>query len=322
MRNLINKRKKFLSKARHAVDEKYRYTKDMFKAHEILFEYSQLIENTPIKKIEIDSNRVIFTIHNAGKDILMCCDARDVNSMPLSCINFAAYDEAEEMDMALRLIKPKDVVFDIGSNIGWYAINILLQKKDAEVYCFEPIKSSFSCSIENFRLNNLKTDKIYNFGLSDENKKIKFYFDIECAMASSMSNLRKNKATVTQKCEVRKMDDFVLKLPSFGKLDFIKCDVEGAEFLVFRGGLETIKKFKPIIFTEMLRKWSKKFDYHPDDIIKLFRSVGYECFVTHGKKLRKFGWVGDKTKEKNYLFLHSIKHKQIIKKLTIKKQSV
>ena len=28
----------------------------------------------------------------------------------------------------------------------------------------------------------------------------------------------------------------------------------------------------------MLRKWSKKFNYHPDEIILLFKKFGYECF--------------------------------------------
>jgi len=316
MKNPEYRRKKFLAGIRHTVAEKYRYTKDMFEGHKMLFEYTHLIKYTPVKKIEISGDRVVFTIHNSGKDILMRCDERDVNSMPLSCINFAAYDEEREMDSVLRLIKPKDVVFDVGSNIGWYAINILLQKKGAVVYCFEPIKSSYYYSIENFKSNNLETDKIHNFGLSDENKKIKFYFDVECAMASSMSNLRESKATMTEVCQVKRMDDFVAKLPSFKKLDFIKCDVEGAELLVFKGGLETIKKFKPIIFTEMLRKWSKKFGYHPDDIIKLFRNFGYECFIIYGKNLKKFSWVDGNTKEKNYLFLHKEKHKKIIKKLT------
>lgn len=315
MKNLEYKRKKYLSKASHSVDEKYRYTKDMFEAHKLLFEYPQLIKNTPVKKVEINGDQVVFTIHNAGKDILMCCDTKDINSMPLSCINFAVYDETEEMEMVMKLIKSKDVVFDVGSNIGWYAINILLARKDTIVYCFEPIKSSYSYLIKNFKLNNLKADKAYNCGLSDENKKVKFYFDIECAMASSMSNLRKNKATMTELRQVKRMDDFVSKLPSFKKLDFIKCDVEGAELLVFRGGLETIKKFQPIIFTEMLRKWSKKFGYHPDDIINLLGSLGYCCYGYVRNKIKRIDCVGPELATTNFFFFHEEKHKKIIQGL-------
>lgn len=38
------------------------------------------------------------------------------------------------------------------------------------------------------------------------------------------------------------------------KIDFIKCDVKGAELLVFKGGIETLKRDRLSIFTEMRRK--------------------------------------------------------------------
>lgn len=316
---LINKRKKFKSKTLHTIDEKYDYIREMFQTHEHLFEYPDLIKGTPVKKIEINKEQVIFTINNNGRDILLCSDPKDANSLPFFCINFSAYDEAKEMKMVMRLLKKGDVVFDIGASVGWYAINILLSKKGVVVYCFEPIKSSYSYLIKNFKLNNLKNDKVYNIGLSDGNKKTKFYFDVECAMASSMADLRESPKTIIEECKVKKLDDFVSKIPSFKKLDFIKCDVEGSELLVFKGGIKTIKKYKPIIFAEMLRKWSKKFNYHPNDIINLLSGVGYECYIFNnppaGGKIKKIKYVDENTIEKNYLFLHKGKHANLAKKL-------
>ena len=62
-----------------------------------------------------------------------------------------------------------------------------------------------------------------------------------------MINLRETNDVVEVDCVVKKLDDV---FPSLGvnKLDFIKCDVEGAEKLVFEGGYETIKKYQPITF--------------------------------------------------------------------------
>lgn len=42
-------------------------------------------------------------------------------------------------------------------------------------------------------------------------------------------------------CKIRRLDDFCTE-QKIDHVDFIKCDVEGAEFFVFRGGLGTIKK--------------------------------------------------------------------------------
>lgn len=215
----------------------------------------------------------------------------------------------------MKILKPKDVVFDIGANTGWYAINILLSRKAAVIYCFEPIKSAYSYLAKNFKLNNLKTDKLYNIGLSDKNEEIKFYFDMEYSMASSMANLRGGQKTITEKCKTRRLDDFISELPSFKKLDFIKCDVEGSELFVFKGGIETIKKYKPVIFSEMLRKWSKKFNYHPNDIINLLSPIGYECYIFGKNKIKKIKLVDENTVETNFLFFHREKHANLAKKL-------
>lgn len=96
------------------------------------------------------------------------------------------------------------------------------------------------------------------------------------------------------------------------KIDFIKCDVEGAELLVYQGGLETIKRDKPIIFTEMLRKWSAKFNYHPNQIIDLIAEIGYDCFTVCDHNLSRFSLMDDTTLETNFFFLHREKHSQQI----------
>jgi len=98
-------------------------------------------------------------------------------------------------------------------------------------------------------------------------------------------------------------------------VDFIKCDVEGAELFVFRGAKETIATYKPIIFTEMLRKWAKKFDYHPNEIISLFNGLGYRCFSIRNGFLSELSYMDDSTVETNFFFLHKEKHMSQLQKL-------
>lgn len=82
------------------------------------------------------------------------------------------------------------------------------------------------------------------------------------------------------------------------------------------GGVDFISKSLPVIFSEMLRKWSAKFGYTPNDIIKLMEEMGYGCFaVTNGAGLRECPVVDESTVETNYFFLHRGKHKNIINKL-------
>ncbi|MEK7658918.1 MAG: FkbM family methyltransferase [Patescibacteria group bacterium] len=311
MANLLQNKKNYLKKG----GDKDKYMKQMFETHKHLFEYPKLIKNSPVKKIEITDEGVIFTVRKGNKSIMVCCDNRDIYSIPLTYLNLSQISASEENEnnMILKIIKPGDVVFDIGANIGWYTLLILYEKKGTSVYSFEPIKSSYEYMVKNLKLNNYTAAKAYCFGFSNQNKKVKFYFDIEVATASSMANLREAGCTIREECQVRRMDDFVPRL-RLKKLDFIKCDVEGSEKLVFEGGIETIKKYKPIIFSEMLRKWSKKFNYHPNDIIGLLHGLDYECYVISKNKIRKFGQVKESTKETMYLFFHKTKHKKIIEK--------
>ena len=67
----------------------------------------------------------------------------------------------------------------------------------------------------------------------------------------------------------------------------------------------------------MLRKWSKKFDYHPNDIIDLLKGAGYSCYAIQENALSLISQVTDDTIETNFLFLDENKerHKNILDKL-------
>ena len=78
--------------------------------------------------------------------------------------------------------------------------------------------------------------------------------------------------------------------------------------LVFQGGLATLDECRPVIFAEMLRKWTAKFGYHPNQIISLLREIGYACFACGSKVPVEFNTVDEQTAETNFLFLHREKH--------------
>lgn len=106
--------------------------------------------------------------------------------------------------------------------------------------------------------------------------------------------------------EVVKLDDYCA---AHGEsVDFIKCDVEGAELLAFKGGEDILQRDKPVVFTEMLRKWCAKYDYHPNDIIAFFSALEYDCYVIRGERLVPTRVVTPETLETNFLFFHRTKH--------------
>jgi hypothetical protein len=68
----------------------------------------------------------------------------------------------------------------------------------------------------------------------------------------------------------------------------------------------------------MLRKWSAKFNYNPNDIIDLLFGLGYRCFTAKADQLVEFFRMDDNTIETNFFFLHSGNHSALIESLALK----
>jgi FkbM family methyltransferase len=289
----------------------------MHEFHKILFDFSENLKDTEIAKIEIEDNNVIFTsrktdLHPGG--VKFYVDVIDKRVTPIDTFNFNQY-ELEDSEMLYKLVDDGDTIFDIGANIGWYSNHLSKKLPNSKIYSFEPIPETYAQIKKNTELNQSNNIILNNIALSDKIQTLTFYYSPTITGASSAANITENENMTKLECQTNTIDKFV-KEKSITKLDFIKCDVEGAEFLVYKGGAETIEKYKPIVFTEMLRKWSAKFNYHPNEIIEFFKQFGYNCYTSHDGKLIPFEKVTEETLETNYFFLHPEKHSTKIKSLS------
>jgi len=310
--SLIELKNKFLKKK----ITKASYIKKIYiKYHDLLFQYSDLITKTDIKKIEISNSNIKITSKKFG--INMVVPKHDHRSAPLECINFNNCEE-NELDVIMKLLPNRGNFIDIGANIGWHSLIIAKNFKQIKVYAFEPIKKTYEFLKQNIELNIIKNITTYNFGFFNKNKKISFYTYKEGSGNSSIKNLSNRENVIRQVAHVKIFDDFAKK--NRLKVDFIKCDVEGAELFVFLGAKKVLSKYKPIVFCEMLRKWSKKFKYHPNEIILIFNKLGYECFkISNYPDKKKFRLnrvvkITNSTKETNFFFMHKEKHSKLVKK--------
>jgi len=282
----------------------------MYGFHATLFDYAEYLRNTDISRIEISDDSVILTTRSAIK---FSCMSRDKRLPPLESLNFGAY-EKQETAFLVKLATNSSTILDIGANIGWYSLAFAKAYPQAIIHSFEPIPHTFSALKKNIGLNGFTNIHAHQFGFSDHNDTLTFFYYPEGSGNASSANLTGSKHTEKIICKVRMMDTFVRE--SKTRIDLVKCDVEGAELFVFRGGMDTIIRDTPIVFSEILRKWSKKFHYDPNEIITLFVKAGYGCFTINDTRLRKFSVMNDETKDTNFLFLHTKKHAGVIKKYT------
>jgi hypothetical protein len=100
-----------------------------------------------------------------------------------------------------------------------------------------------------------------------------------------------------------KLSTFISEFMPNG-VDLIKIDVEGAELLVLESGWGAISKFKPVIFAELLRKWSARFGYKPETLKKKIEDLGYSCFeILPKNKISLIQEIDELTISTNFLFI-------------------
>ncbi|CAB1061935.1 methyltransferase, FkbM family domain protein [Olavius sp. associated proteobacterium Delta 1] len=272
---------------------------------------SEYLKNTDIQTITIEDDFIYMTIK--GSNIKMIIDKDDRRFIPIEILNFHAIDPRERQ-LLFRVANQCRTIFDIGANIGWYTLNFAKLPKVSKVFSFEPIPHTYHYLKKHLEINKIRNVFPFNLGFFDSIGSKTFYWTKNETGSASLENIQERSHINKVDCKVSTLDHFTKDKPD--KIDLIKCDVEGAELFVFKGAMKTITRDKPIIFSEMLRKWSKKFQYHPDDIIKLLTNVGYRCFGYIGNEIEEIHSICPDLETTNFFFFHENEHLDIIRDIT------
>lgn len=158
--------------------------------------------------------------------------------------------------MALDFCKQKRSVIDVGAHIG-ISVNHWASNFNY-VYAFEPLQDHYDCLLRNTsKLENLKT---FCFAAGNFDGTTQGAYR-SLKNSGSFQMLDENYTQPKAENKVRKLVDiYVRKLDSFtfDHVDLIKIDVEGWEYEVIEGAVETIKKHKPVLMIEVLEDHPNK----------------------------------------------------------------
>jgi FkbM family methyltransferase len=190
---------------------------------------------------------------------------------------------------ALKLLKFKNspLMVDVGGNIGQSVLSLYAVFPEAKILSFEPNSAVFA-KLQRLTRKFPRLEVCPN-GVSDETGEAEFFvpsyngniltglasFDYESAKGWLGKNriLRfdpKKLVVSSTLVPLVRLDDLGLAP------DFIKIDVQGLEYRVLAGGLETIRKFRPVIMAETVRPGS--------DVHRVIQPLGYRLmeFDGHG----------------------------------------
>jgi FkbM family methyltransferase len=212
-----------------------------------------------------------------------------------------------ENEYAMKMIscmQGKKSILDIGANAGFYSALAGTLFPNAKVYAFEPIPQTFRALEENLQLNGCANVIATNVALTDEHhleQTATMYFaDIESGSAS-FHNIRERSSAKAVPVTLDTLDRFCEK--NSVRPDFLKIDVEGSELFVLRGGEQTIRNHKPVIFCEILRKWCAKFGHRAGDVVDYICFLGYKMYIIRHSDLVCLTEITEETEDTNFVFL-------------------
>ena len=166
-----------------------------------------------------------------------------------------------------RLLKPGDVVVDVGANVGYYTrITSRIVGKDGVVLAVEPMPSALR--ILELNCADLSNVELLRVALSDREGESTFYVRKRGDASSLLSDSR----AVPIRVKTKTADDLFMDR---ARIDFIKIDVEGFELEVLRGAQKTLGAHKPVVYFEFLDDLATERGFRLRDFETLLAQYGY-----------------------------------------------
>ena len=276
--------------------------------HRLIAEHSAVLAGTNIAALVVEPTGLSATLSNG---LSFALDPDALREAPNIILAQGGY-ESFELALISRLARGAKVIFDIGANIGWYSLHLAQQEPQARVYAFEPVPTTHLRLLANIGRNaaGARVTPVKD-GLSDAPGAFDMFVPATSGSpAASLNDLHPGEGSRRVSCRFTTLDDFVAE-NAIERLDFLKCDVEGAELRVLKGGAKSLSRFRPAVVIELLRKWSAAFGYHPNDVLDLFAAQGYVCYGVSEHALTRGERVTDETRETNYVFLDPARHPSV-----------
>jgi len=180
-----------------------------------------------------------------------------------------------ELFFLKKIIRPGFTCLDIGANLGYYSTFLSrLVGPAGKVMAIEPVPLFQEIWRDNVKASGLANLTMWPYALGGQNTRIRMGTPerdglLHHGMTKIMSSAQDNYAR-TYEVEMKIPDELFINL---NRLDFVKCDVEGYEYEVFRNMQETLRKFKPLIQTELNGTENRQ------QVKDLLTSIGYETYI-------------------------------------------
>lgn len=182
-----------------------------------------------------------------------------------------------------ELIKPGFICVDIGANVGYYSVFLSqFAGKTGHVYSVEPVPLFANIFVKNTGQFALQNITLYQCALGAERKKVKLATPmVEGVFRHGLTKIVEGEGEInslTYEANLEIADELFKPLE---KIDFLKCDVEGFEVILFPMMVATLERCKPMIQMEISTPENR------NKIFSLLEPMGYNIYVLRENKLEQ-----------------------------------
>jgi FkbM family methyltransferase len=183
--------------------------------------------------------------------------------------------DLEDIRIIKKFLKPGHVFIDVGANLGFYSVVASeLVGANGRVIAFEPAGETFqylSRTVAQAAHPNILPKKI---ALSDAERSTKLFHHPDPSRYS-LGDMGMGDYEIVETLPLDQVMDDI----GIDRVDFIKCDVEGLEEMVFKGAQGLLERFHPGIYFEINLDAIQKAGLKSEGAWSLLAGLGYAFFT-------------------------------------------
>lgn len=201
----------------------------------------------------------------------------------------------------LELIPPGGTVLDIGANIGIMTKYLAQRIKNTSVFAFEPIPDNIHTLKRIKKFFGIINVTVMEYALGEENGKVDMVMPIMSSVKMQglshvlHDTIYENNEGQMFSVPLFKLDDVEEIQKSSKPVTGIKIDVENFEYFVLKGGMQILKKYKPVVYCELWDNENRK------KCFRLLEDLGYVVKVLDKSALVRYDKMKHKTQ--NFFFI-------------------
>lgn len=184
-------------------------------------------------------------------------------------------------------IEPGDFAIDVGAHVGRHTIPIAKKAaSNGKVFAIEPIPKCRDIMAQSINSQSSLKDiiTVLPYALGNYQGSAEFTIVKNDPGYSGLRERAYERKSEIQKItvEVKTLDDQFFGLNS---LKYIKIDAEGGEYDILRGGVELIKRCRPVITFEFGANSFKPYNVIPGEVFRFWKRLNYKIFDILGHEL-------------------------------------